>query len=243
MSAIYVDRVGGTHPAENRESEIGNRKSARAYPAEGTAPLSNEQKAALCIRAREAFIRVHGRDPHDGAELETWRRGEQEKATGKPSLTLCTQADYLPLLGKFADLAGESGVAMNAHVRSATSERRLAMHKLREACAQAGLALSYPAAICRTQNKCALEDATAKQLWRLVFTVRNRAAKKARQVSGVRDQESEASPKASAPPPDSRPPTPGFKTVGKLTFKVINGKAEAPSTINDQPSTSENEPF
>ena len=55
----------------------------------------------------------------------------------------------------------------------ATSAQRVAMHKLHEECEKRGLALSWPAAICRSKFKCALDEATATQLWQLVFSVRN----------------------------------------------------------------------
>jgi hypothetical protein len=59
-------------------------------------------------------------------------------------------------------------------MRAETEPRRMAMHKLRRDCADRGLSLDYPAAICRRQYRCALEDASPTQLWQLVFTIRNR---------------------------------------------------------------------
>ena len=41
---------------------------------------------------------------------------------------------------------------------------------------EAGLPESYAAAICRRQYRCALSEASDKQVWCLVYTVRNRAA-------------------------------------------------------------------
>jgi hypothetical protein len=136
--------------------------------------LSNEQKAALCIRARAAFEFVHRREPHNCAELEEWRRAEQQSCTGKASLTSCTQADYLPLLAHFQNLAGESGHALNNVLRAGTEDVRQAMHALGAACGQRGLPMAYPAAICRRQYRCELGQATARQVWNLVYTVRNR---------------------------------------------------------------------
>jgi hypothetical protein len=179
---LYVDlhsarggRVSEKAPAQRdgRKFSNQNRASRNPYPTQGSAPLSNEQKAALCIRAKDAFLHVHGRDPRAAVELTEWRRAEQFAATGKDSLTLCTQADYLSLLAHFANLGGQSGVAMNAHLRDATSDRRIALHKLKTELAARGLTLAWVATIARNKFKQAVEDCTAKQLWNLVFDIRN----------------------------------------------------------------------
>jgi hypothetical protein len=60
------------------------------------------------------------------------------------------------------------------------------LHILKANCEERGLKFpDYPGAICRAQNKCGLGGATEKQLWRLVYTVRNRKKKKC----GVRSAE------------------------------------------------------
>lgn len=179
MSAIYVNLVGqpgraAPPPKDGRKWSNRKHKSRNDFPVdEGTAPLSKKQKAGICAMATRAFARVHGRRPANSAELEEWRRGEQRAATGHASLTTCTQAHYNGLLARFAHLAGEDGVAMKRHVRDATSAQRVAMHKLCEACEERGLALSWPASICRSKFKCGLDEANSKQLWKLVFDVRN----------------------------------------------------------------------
>lgn len=183
-TTIYVDiekGKSGQRTAGNRDGRkwSNNRQRSRNdYPGEGTAPLSNEQKAAICIRARDAFERVHGRAPACSSELDAWRRAELFKARGKRSLTTCIQGDYLPLVAHFADLAGESGVAMNAHLRDATSARRVALHRLKTECAERGLTLAWPAAIARNKFKCTIDDCTSKQLWQLIFSVRKSKHKK-----------------------------------------------------------------
>ena len=139
-----------------------------AYPSPGT-PIGNGQKARLCILARRAWERAGA--PGDPDE---WRRGQQAAACGKPSLRLATQNDYLLIRARFLDLLGESGAAFEDLVRQQSEGRRLAWNKLETACKERGLALAYPDAICRKEYKRGLEDADEKQLWRLVYTVRNR---------------------------------------------------------------------
>jgi hypothetical protein len=152
----------------------------------GTGPLSNEQKAALCILAREAW-EIQGGEAECGPLLD-WRRGAQFDAVGKSSLTECAQSDYLRLRAHFLSLKGESGRAMSAHVQHQTEPERVAMFKLEEACAKKRLPLSYAESIGRQRFKTDLDKLSAKQIWWLVFTMNNRpgpnpVSAKARPVS------------------------------------------------------------
>jgi hypothetical protein len=141
-----------------------------------SAPLSNKQKADLCQLYRRAYDYQLDRGAlGDAALLEDFRHGEQLKAVGKQSLTSCTQDDFPVLMAHGCKLAGEDGDALYWLNRAATNPRRCALLKLEEACQEAGVWYpDYPRAICQTQFKCRLDDATAKQLWCLVFTLRNR---------------------------------------------------------------------
>jgi hypothetical protein len=149
---------------------------AAAAPLPSGGLLSREQKARLCILAREAFARVHGRDPRDAAEIEEFRHAQVDAAVGKGGLTQCVQEDYKAVLARFLQLKGEDGHAFKAHVAHQSEPARLAMWKLKQSCAERGLPLSYPAAICRRQYRCELEQASAQQLWQLCYTVRSRRA-------------------------------------------------------------------
>jgi hypothetical protein len=150
------------------------RRSRNSYPGRAGGTLSHEQKAAICILAREAADRI-GLVFHGAADLREWRCEQQFLAVGKESLTDCVQADYLKLKAWFLNLKGESGRAVKTHLRDAVQEKTIALHKLKESCADRGLKLSYAETICRSQFKCDLDQANAKQLWNLNFTVRNRA--------------------------------------------------------------------
>ena len=153
------------------------RKRENAYPSRLTGPLSNEQKARICILAREAAD-VMGVKIVSAAHLREWRMEQQFKAVGKQSLTECLQDDYLPLTAHFLNLAGKSVSAMNAHLKHGTEDKRIAFFKLQEICEERGISMAYAGAICRNAHKCTLNDATARQLWQLVFTVKNRSPKK-----------------------------------------------------------------
>jgi hypothetical protein len=193
MSALYFDREPGRQRPTPRAASAGGKwsndkkRSRNTYPGQGTTPLSNEQKATICIAAAKAFSYVHKREPVSVGERETWRRLEQEKAVGRPSLTVCTQAHYLPLLAHFQGLAGEDGAACRSHVRDATAPHRVALHKLREICQSRGFDLSYAAAICRSKYKCPLDEATDKQIWSVYFDIKNRKGKARPAVTGAQD--------------------------------------------------------
>lgn len=159
--------------------------------------LSNEQKAAICRLARRAYDTWAGReafeDANDGLSMskcfEAWRRVEQGKAVGRQSLRDCTSDnDYLRLTAHFQNLLGDSGRALNSLLRHGEEPRVVAFHKLQLALRERGLHEGYAAAICRRQFRCELGDASAKQLWNLFFTVKNRrvAQFKARPVRRVK---------------------------------------------------------
>jgi hypothetical protein len=149
------------------------RRSRNRYPGAAGGLLDNMQKARICILARSAFERLGsgGVPPSNYAD---WRREEQFKAVGKLSLRHCLQSDYLSLVAHFQALAGDTDRAFNTHLRDSLQEKEIARYKLEEACEERGLNLSYPGVICRRQFKCELDQANAKQLWNLVFTVKNR---------------------------------------------------------------------
>lgn len=153
--------------------------------------MSNQQKAAICILAREAHEKltadcadntdsdfrtsekfsVHSRVSR-AISFSAWRREQQLAAVAKESLRDCVQGDYLKLVAHFQDLKGETGRAVKTHMRDAVQEKAIALRKLETECALRGLDLSYPARICKSKFKCALDEATPRQLWCLVFDIR-----------------------------------------------------------------------
>lgn len=149
------------------------------------APLSRDQKRIIAQLARQAYDRWEGREAFEAinsdrsrtACFEAWRHCEQGKAIGLQSLCECTQAHYARLKAHFEALVGLDPTP--TLVRDRDNPRRIALHKLTEALAAAGLATSYAAAICRRQYRCALDEASAKQLWNLFYTVRNRRKERA----------------------------------------------------------------
>lgn len=155
-------------------------KARRSYVIKGShyapdlawQPLSREQRQGLAILSKRAWDRW-GR----GVAFDAWRHEQCIKAVGR-RITEAGQADFLPLRAHFLNLVGQSGAAMNTLLAAESEPRRIAMYKLTQECQRRGLRLAYAEAICRTQNRCALAEANAKQIWRLVFTIKNRRSLK-----------------------------------------------------------------
>ena len=183
-------------------------------------PLSREQKARLSILAREAFAKRH---PGSLAGMERriteFRHEEAIRCCGK-RVSEAAQRDYLPLKAHFQDLAGNSGAALNTLMRSESEPRRVALHKLTQECRARQLSMSYPASICKRQFGCDLPQASAKQLWNLVFTVRNRRSR-GNLNSGV---PTPLAPKGAAsqsnqlPPVAGLPPAPRRRSTAECPF-------------------------
>lgn len=147
-------------------------------------PLSNEQKAKLCILIRDAY----GRQEHASAnpsteEIDTFRHEECQRAVGKPGLTACVQDDWKPLLAHFLAMTGATDRAFEAAYEHGTEPARVAMFKLHEALRKAGLPMAYAAAISRRQHHGKEPSGlNPKQLWQLTYTINNRGAGRRREA-------------------------------------------------------------
>lgn len=131
--------------------------------------LSRFQKMLLARSARRAWIAL-GSPPPGEAE---WRREQSLKAAGV-RISTARQSDYAVLRAHFLDLLRQYTRAFRTLVAAEKNKARIALFHLKKSCAERDLPLSYPESICRRQFRCYLDEATAKQIWCLVFTIRNR---------------------------------------------------------------------
>lgn len=154
-----------------------------------SAKLTNDQKRYLSQLSDRAFrflgAKARGRGevwPEDiTANLATFRHDEVAKACGKLGLRCCSQDDYGAVKAHFLSLLGEDGRALKAHVEGANNPDRIAEWKLSQeidAAAAVGITRRYAEEICKRQFGCTILEATTKQKWNLMFTIRNRAAAK-----------------------------------------------------------------
>lgn len=149
------------------------RVGADYAPSGGGVGLTRGQKAALSILARRAW-EERGRP---GESADAWRRDVALRAVGR-RISQASQADYATLRAAYEDAARQYARAFRSLMRGENNPLRIARHKLEVTCRERGLPMAYPEAICQRQYRCGLAQANASQLWRLVFTVRNRREKK-----------------------------------------------------------------
>jgi len=137
----------------------------------GTKALSKKQKAMLAVMARRAAAAKGA--PTAGEAHAEWRRDVAVAACGRRISEAC-QRDWAALKGAFEDEGGRPEQAFETHFRDVDNPRRVAMFKLQEALREKNLPAAYADSICKRQFKCGLGEAAARQLWCLVYTVRNR---------------------------------------------------------------------
>jgi hypothetical protein len=148
-----------------------------------SAPLSNKQKAYLAQLINQAYAKVIGKAGPDVASIEDWRHEQVAAACGKLGLRCCDQHDYKRVEAHFLEMLGEHSRAFRAHVAAETEPRRQAEAVLTRECERFGFRLAYVEAIARRQFKCGLFDCTEKQIWNLVYTVRNRGNARAKEAA------------------------------------------------------------
>lgn len=146
-------------------------------------PLSKIQKRDIAIAARkayqawperEAFEAINSEQFSPTACFNEWRHVEQGKAVGVQSLRECDQSHYGRILAHFQRLAGDTAAATRTEGRDADNDRRIARWKLNQELQARGLETGYAVVICRQKFKCELDQASAGQLWKLVYDVRMR---------------------------------------------------------------------
>lgn len=161
------------------------------------APLTKRQKRMIGKLAREAWVRA-GCPFYDeiaimtndstalsaSAALELWRHEEQLLACGVKHLTTATQREFPALMSHFNDRCGRVRASRSWFFRGVGDPARQARAVLQRELLRASRVLGSPTAyiesIAARQFKCAVSDCTAKQIWSLVFTLRNRMNKKRR---------------------------------------------------------------
>lgn len=171
------------------------------YPATADQPLGAKERQCLAILASQAWKAARAADPDlltvykdsghtASAAADAWRHQQIRYATRQhpagqiDGLTHATRAHYKDIECHFAMLAGqtprdfhaamETGADALGSLRADSAQAGFALKKLRETVATCGLHPNYSAAI--IADKC--KGATvlnAKQLWQMVYTLKNRA--------------------------------------------------------------------
>lgn len=142
-------------------------------------PLTRRQKWLLADLGRHVFDGLRGEGKLVGVSLEDWRHHIAVKACGK-RISQASLGDFKLLQAAFLHEWGDEEGERRALVQAASTPQAIALFKLREALKAANMPASYAETLGRRFYKNAnLADLTARQLWTLLYTIRNNASKTA----------------------------------------------------------------
>lgn len=174
----------------------------RAVRAQGGAVVKPQQVKAMVLAARRAYLeqaKVGLVD--DGTGFDAWRKATLHDIVGAAapsSFRAVTQRDFAAVIGYFKELAGDGNVA-NVEISSSNANNQLGTrHSLRSADEQRRAtwalrqvegetadafggregARRYADALFAKIHKTDRYSATARQIWAVIFTMRNRAKKR-----------------------------------------------------------------
>jgi hypothetical protein len=135
-------------------------------------PLDNDAKWRLVRLAKDAWEAV---GPE--ADFDTWRQAEARKATGGLSISEACVRHYRLIQAHFLRLKGAVEAARHAEQRAALQPLEIARNALRRQLAETKQDWQAARTIAsRFYKGAALRDLTAKQVWSVVFTLRNNAS-------------------------------------------------------------------
>ena len=182
----------------------------KAVRAQGGFVVKPHQVKAMILAARRAYdIQAKAGLVDDGVGFDAWRRATLHDivdGAAPSSFRAVTQRDYPVVMRYFGELAGNGGADAAAQVK-AVDERRRALWALARvegevagAFGGRGEAARYADALFGKIHRTDRDRATARQIWSVIFTLRNRAAaRRAKTPLGARG----ASGVHSAPPEGS----------------------------------------
>lgn len=144
-------------------------------------PLTGNQKAAIGILAKKAFVKAQQAFATDDLSEKEWRHREAINQVGC-TISEAKNGHFKALKGHFAALAGETDKAFAAFVSdNPESERKEnALAIIREELASQALPMAYADTIAHDEYQHGTLNCTGAQLESLVITVKNRMAARRR---------------------------------------------------------------
>lgn len=159
----------------------------KAVRAQGGAVVKPHQVKAMILAARRAYIEQSKLGlVDDGVGFDAWRRAALHDVVGAAapdSFRAVTQRDYAAVMKYFGELSGNGGMDAAARNKVADEQRRalwaLALVEGEVADSFGGRegAARYADALFAKIHRTDRDGATARQMWAVIFTLRNRAAK------------------------------------------------------------------
>ena len=170
----------------------------RAVRAQGGAVVKPHQVKAMVLAARRAYkVQSDAGLVDDGVNFDSWRRATLHDVVGAAapdSFRAVTQRDYAAVVEYFGRLAGGKAERSSA-IKSGDEQRRaqwslnLVEGEVADAFGGRGEARRYADALLWRIHKTDRQTALPRQLWAVIFTLRNRAARKrAKTALGARGE-------------------------------------------------------
>ena len=164
-------------------------REEHAVAGQGAGGLTKKQIIALATMARKAYAAQSSLGLADAfKDFDTWRKGVlyhlTERTTQKDltSFKKITQREYSTVFKRFAELAmmSETAARCKSEEEDEAARARHILYKTMEEEAvnfDGGFngALRYASKVCADQYGCICDKATAKQIWRVIYTIKNRA--------------------------------------------------------------------
>ena len=174
----------------------------KAVRAQGGAVVKPHQVKAMILAARSAYSEQAKLGlVDDGVGFDAWRRATLHDVVGAAapsSFRAVTQRDYARVVAYFLELAGDGGIAAAEQDKTADERRRalwalnLEEGRLEDYFGGCEGARRYADSLFWKIHQTDRLTANARQVWAVIFTLRNRAAKRrtktglgARGASGV----------------------------------------------------------
>jgi hypothetical protein len=188
----------------------------KAVRAQGGAVVKPHQVKAMILAARRAYkMQADAGLVDDGVDFDAWRRATLHDVVGAAapdSFRAVTQRDYAAVMDYFGRLAGDKRAEARRSDTIADEERRALWALNLVEGEVAGMlggregARRYADALFRKIHKTDRYGATARQVWAVIFTLRNRATKRrAKTALGARGAAG-----VHLPPPDGSTRFPAF---------------------------------
>ena len=156
----------------------------KAVRAQGGGVVKPHQVKAMILAARRAYkAQAEVGLVDDGVDFDAWRRATLHDVTGPASpdsFRAVTQRDYAAVLAYFGELAGDRRAEARRSKKDDEQARALWTLNLVEGEVAGTLggregARRYADALFRKIHKTERYAATARQVWAVIFTLRNRA--------------------------------------------------------------------
>ena len=161
--------------------------SDKAVRAQGGAVVKPNQVRAMILAARRAYkVQADAGLVDDGVGFDAWRRATLHDVVGAAapdSFRTVTQRDYAAVIAYFGKLAGDRRAERHATPSDDEQTRALWTLNLVEGEVAGTLggregARRYADALFEKIHKTDRYGATARQVWAVIFTLRNRASSK-----------------------------------------------------------------